>query len=88
MPNFRKLDVWNKSIECVRNRYRYVQLSPAGERFGFITRMQGATVSIPADIAEGFAKPGDKDFCRFLERALVYGFLSTVLFKQTLCTIY
>ena len=67
MHNFRKLDIWSKSISLVTDIYRLTNTFPNQERFGLISQMQRAAVSVPANIAEGSAKSSDKDFARFLE---------------------
>jgi len=70
MHNFKKLDIWNKSVELVADIYRLVNTFPQVERFGLVSQMQRAAVSIPANIAEGSAKSSNKDFIRFLEISL------------------
>ncbi|MFA7494371.1 MAG: four helix bundle protein [Proteiniphilum sp.] len=70
MHNFKKLDIWNRSVEFVTDIYRLVNTFPQVERFGLIAQMQRAAVSIPTNIAEGSAKSSNKDFARFLEISL------------------
>ncbi len=70
MHNFKKLDIWNKSVEFVADIYRLVNRFSQIERFGLVTQMQRAAVSIPANIAEGSAKSSNEDFARFLEISL------------------
>ncbi|MFZ6037039.1 MAG: four helix bundle protein [Bacteroidota bacterium] len=55
MHNFKKLDIWNKSVAL---------------RFGPVSQMQRAEVSIPTNIAEGSDKSSAKEFARFLEMSL------------------
>ena len=43
---------------------------PAKERFGMISQITRATVSIPANIAEGSSRNSDKDYARFIQIAL------------------
>lgn len=70
MHNFKKLDIWNKSVAFVADIYRLVSTFPQDERFGLVSQMQRAEVSIPTNIAEGSAKSSAKDFIRFLEMSL------------------
>ncbi|MEA4904936.1 MAG: four helix bundle protein [Bacteroidia bacterium 43-41] len=70
MHNFKKLDIWNKSMEFVVDVYRLVNTFPQIECFGLASQMRRAVVSIPANIAEGSAKSSNKDFARFLEMSL------------------
>jgi len=67
MHNFRKLDIWIKSISLVTEIYKLTNTFPSHERFGLMSQMQRAAVSIPTNIAEGSAKTSNKDFARFLE---------------------
>ncbi|MDR3704344.1 MAG: four helix bundle protein [Paludibacteraceae bacterium] len=70
MHNFRKLDIWTKSMSLVTEIYQLTNLFPAHERFGLISQMQRAAVSLPTNIAEGSAKSSNKDFARFLEMSI------------------
>ena len=67
MHNFKKLEIWTKSINLVTEVYQITNTFPAIERFGLISQMQRSAVSIPTNIAEGSAKTSNKDFARFLE---------------------
>lgn len=51
---YRQLDVWQKSMDLVQSVYRLTKSLPDNERFGLIGQSQWASVSIPANIAEGY----------------------------------
>lgn len=70
MHNFKKLNIWLKSTEFVTEIYKVTNTFPNHERFGLISQLQRAAVSIPTNIAEGSAKSSNKDFARFLEISL------------------
>ena len=70
MHNFRKLAIWIKSLSLVTEIYQLTNTFPSHERFGLISQMQRAAVSIPTNIAEGSAKTSNKDFARFLQISL------------------
>ena len=70
MHNFRRLNIWIKSIDFVTEVYQMTKTFPKEERFGLSSQMERASVSIPANIAEGSAKSSEKDFARFLEMSL------------------
>jgi len=60
-----KLDVWKKAIEFVVAVYRATD-DPKDERFGLISQLRRAAVSIPANIAEGAGRKSYKEFAHFL----------------------
>ena len=70
MHNFRKLNIWTESVELVTEIYRVTEKLPKEEKYGLISQMERAAVSIPSNIAEGSAKSSNKDFARFLEMSL------------------
>jgi len=70
MKNFKKLQVWSKGFKIVLNVYKVTNKLPDRERFGLISQMNRAAVSIPSNIAEGSTRSGQKDYKRFLEIAL------------------
>ncbi|MEA3397467.1 MAG: four helix bundle protein [Chloroflexota bacterium] len=63
--HFQQLDVWRESHELVLMVYRVTKKFPGDERFGLISQMRRAAVSIPANIAEGFKRHGIRDKIRF-----------------------
>ncbi|MBN2542528.1 four helix bundle protein [bacterium] len=63
--SFKDLNVWQKSHRLVIDVYTTTMAFPASERFGLISQMRRAAVSIPANIAEGFVKKGQKDKLKF-----------------------
>lgn len=70
MHNFKKLDIWIKSMDLASEIYLLTNSFPSIERFGLISQMQRSAVSIPSNIAEGSAKSSNKDFARFLEMSM------------------
>lgn len=39
MHNFKKLDIWNKSVAFVSDIYKLVNTFPQAERFGLVSQM-------------------------------------------------
>jgi len=67
--NFRELNVWKLSRELVKEIYLATKNFPEDEKFGLISQVRRASISIPSNIAEGSAR-SDKDFSRFLSISL------------------
>lgn len=70
MRNFRKLKIWEQGIDIVKQIYRLSQKLPANEKFGLISQITRAAVSIPSNIAEGSSRNSQIEFKRFLEIAM------------------
>jgi len=65
----KNLDVWTLSMELARMVYRLTAAYPNQERFGLVSQMRRAAVSIPSNIAEGAARDSDNEFRNFLSIA-------------------
>ncbi len=61
-----KLTVWQDSMKLVEIIYEFCLSIPTSEKFGLISQMQRAAVSIPSNIAEGAARDTTKDYLKFL----------------------
>lgn len=70
MRDFRKLDVWSASIDFVSVIYELTTKYPDHEKFGVISQMRRAAISIPSNIAEGCSRRTSAEFARFIEIAL------------------
>lgn len=67
--SFRDLIVWKKAHQLTLAVYRMTAASPRHEAYGLSQQMRRATVSVPANIAEGLRKRGRPDKARFLNTA-------------------
>jgi len=65
---YRQLVVWRKSMDFVKAIYQTTKILPESERYGLISQAQRASVSIPANIAEGYGC-GAGDYPRHLRIA-------------------
>lgn len=63
--SYKELIVWQKSIELVKLVYELTTLFPKSEQFGIISQIRRAVVSIPSNIAEGYAKRSHKEYLQF-----------------------
>ena len=66
---FTDLLVWQKAHDLVLEIYRLSQGFPKQEIYGLTSQLRRASVSIPANIAEGFRKRGTADKARFFNIA-------------------
>ena len=66
---FRDLQVWRKAHHFVLASYVYSAGFPKTETFGLVSQLRRASVSIPANIAEGFHRRGRADKARFMNIA-------------------
>lgn len=66
---FKDLLVWQKAHELVLHIYKMTRDFPSAEQYGLTAQLRRAAVSVPANIAEGFAKRGASDKARFLNIA-------------------
>lgn len=70
MRDFKKLSVWQKSMDFTVKVYLLISHLPVDERFALKSQIQRAAVSIPSNIAEGCSRSSQLEFKRFLEIAL------------------
>ncbi len=63
---FTDLIVWQKAHQFVLEVYKITKNFPRDDLYGLTQQFRKASVSIPANIAEGFRKRGKNDKVRFL----------------------
>ena len=61
---YRSLKAWQKAMKLAETIYKLTAKLPDQERFGLVSQMQRAVVSIPCNISEGHGRSA-KEFCRF-----------------------
>jgi four helix bundle protein len=66
---FKDLIVWHKAHQFVLSVYKFTKNFPKEEIYGLTSQFRRASVSIPANIAEGFRKRGKNDKFRFMNIA-------------------
>lgn len=67
--NFRKLKVWEKAHRLTLDIYKATATFPKDEIYGIISQLRRAASSIPANIAEGYARGTIKQYLNFLSIA-------------------
>jgi four helix bundle protein len=70
MKNFKELRIWQLGMKIAKEIYLLSQELPDQERYGLISQITRAAVSVPSNIAEGSSRESDRDYKRFLEMAL------------------
>lgn len=65
MRPHRNLIAWQEAMQFVVDVYTLTQYLPKDEKYGLISQMRRAAVSIAANIAEGAARTSDKEKLRF-----------------------
>jgi len=66
MRPHKNLIVWKDSIEFVQFIYTLTKKFPDTEKFGLISQLNRASVSVPTNISEGAARNTKKEFIQFL----------------------
>ncbi|WP_310595547.1 four helix bundle protein [Flavobacterium sp.] len=67
--SFEKLEVWNESKEFTKSIYTITTTFPDQEKFGLVSQLRRASVSICSNIAEGSARNTYKDKAHFTTMA-------------------
>jgi four helix bundle protein len=70
MKPFERLDAWKACHEVVLAVYRATKGFPKDEQYGLTAQLRRSAISITANIAEGSAKRGKREFRRYLDIAL------------------
>ena len=70
MQSYRRLPVWKKAHAIALSVDALTRRIPRGRHGGLVTQLQRASLSIPANIAEGTSRATDKDLANFLQTAL------------------
>jgi len=69
MTDFKQLRVGRLARELVIQAYQATANFPAQERYGLVSQMRRATISVGSNIAEGAGRNTDREFARFLRLA-------------------
>ena len=74
---FEKLTVWQKAKSLAVRIYKVTSSFPEDEKFGIVSQMRRAAVSIASNIAEGASRLSKKDQAHFSQ--IAYGSLTELL---------
>jgi four helix bundle protein len=67
--SYRELLVWQKGMKLAKEIYQLTANFPPEEKFGLISQMRRAAVSVPSNIAEGQARNTTGEFVQFISYA-------------------
>jgi len=66
MSTHKDLDVWKLGMDLVADVYEATRGFPSDERYGIVSQMRRAAVSVPINIAEGAARSTKLQYIQFL----------------------
>jgi four helix bundle protein len=84
MRNFRKWDVYSNAKSCSILIYHLTKDFPDDEKFGLISQLRRASVSVVANIAEGASRSSEKNFKHFLSMSIGSSFEIEALLEISL----
>jgi len=66
MWNYKNLEVFKKSKKLVKDIYALTNKFPKEEKYGLVSQIKRAVISVPMNIVEGSGKRISKDFISYL----------------------
>jgi hypothetical protein len=67
--DYKELAAWQRSMDLVREVYRFTRSFPREELFGLSSQMRRSAVSVPSNIAEGKGRYSRKELIQFLYKS-------------------
>ena len=64
---FEKLEVWKESRKLASDIYKLTQKYPDSEKYGLVSQMRRASISVCSNIAEGSSRTTAKDQANFYQ---------------------
>jgi four helix bundle protein len=69
IADYRDLDVWNEAMNLATDIYEVTRAFPRDEIYGMTSQLRRASVSVAANIAEGYGRQQTRPFIQFLRVA-------------------
>lgn len=69
MREYKKIEAWKRSHRLVLGIYALTENFPSDEKYGIISQLRRAALSIPTNIAEGCGRSTERDLVRFMDIA-------------------
>lgn len=66
LKTYKELIIWQKSIKLTLLIYKLTSTFPKSEIYGIASQIRRSAVSIPSNIAEGWARKNTAEFINFL----------------------
>ena len=66
IKSYKDLRIWQFGIEIVESIYKLTEAFPKEEVYVLTSQMRRASISIPSNIAEGFARQYNREYIQFL----------------------
>ncbi|NOZ28520.1 MAG: four helix bundle protein [Chloroflexi bacterium] len=70
IDSYQDLDVWQRAMTLAEEAYALTRHFPREEQFGMTSQIRRAASSVPANIAEGWARNSTGEFLQFLRVAM------------------
>jgi four helix bundle protein len=83
VSSYRELLIWQKSMDLCEATYKFTALLPKEELYGLVSQLRRASVSVPSNIAEGFAREQAGSFAQYLR--IAQGSLKEVETQLLIC---
>ena len=84
IKSYKDLDAWRVGMDLVEATYRFTANLPGGERFGLISQLRRAAISITSNVAEGHEQKILYGMRRERERRIGTAGISVLLILVTL----
>lgn len=70
IKSFKDLEIWKRSIRLVEDVYAATKSFPKEEIYILTSQLRRSAISIPSNVAEGFARLHNKEYRQFLYMSL------------------
>ncbi|WP_158817636.1 four helix bundle protein [Methylocapsa sp. S129] len=69
IKSYRDLKIWLDAMTLVEGCYLFTKIFPRDEMYGLTSQIRRASVSVPANIAEGYGRDSTGSYVQFLKVA-------------------
>lgn len=73
LTSYQQLTVWQKAFALSIKIFKLTSKFPKSELYGLVAQMRKCAVSIPSNIAEGYARGYRQEYLQFLRTAFASG---------------